>query len=510
MARGPQGERGERGEQGPEGPRGSISLKTALGLMLVGFGVATGIIVSGIFGSPGEFGTPGAPQPVQVNGSYDHYDVQIHSRDASTWGDDSLETMDAEHGADCAAPPATHENHSYSGVVFICSDHIMTAIRASGYGEVMLTPSQLLNCATTCMVQWDMSTERLSTRDWWELRLTPWADNLAVAICGCLQDVDLQGPPRNGIDVSINNAESRPLTSVVNNGVATDLFQQEPAGFSKDIQVGTNQAAVRQTFKITVTPGHVRFERLASPTAVGIVFLDSAAPVQMLPDYIVQFEHHSYNPLKDGAGIPGTWHWQNFTLTPSTPFTLIHSPVRWTQGGTVTFAAPAPANAYLRFSGVCTVSTDASGTMAVAPKQMFASHPEHKSPYFIPIQAGRTSVQVNFAPDSWYGGPCIAQDFAIWSKGGSPPPTPTPTATTVPPTLTPVAPPTPTPVVPPTPTPVVPPSPTPAIPPTPTTVVPQPTPQTYSCWRVVPGGGGPNGVNNDILVWTRVGGGQCP
>src|SRR4029450_2992231 len=94
------------------------------------------------------------------------------------------------------------------------------------------------------------------------------------------------------------------------------------------ITAGTNQSAVRQTFKLTMNPGSVEFERLASATASGFVWTrDSqgnpgfaACACLMASDYVVQFAHHSYTPEKDGAGVPGTWHWDNLQSTPSTPF----------------------------------------------------------------------------------------------------------------------------------------------------------------------------------------------
>ena len=38
--------------------------------------------------------------------------------------------MEAQHGADCGAPPATHHVASLEDMVFECKGHIMTAINA--------------------------------------------------------------------------------------------------------------------------------------------------------------------------------------------------------------------------------------------------------------------------------------------------------------------------------------------------------------------------------------------
>jgi hypothetical protein len=140
----------------------------------------------------------------------------------------------------------------------------------------------------------------------------------------------------------------------------------------------------------------------------------------MASDYVVQFAHHSYNPTKDGAGVPATWHWDNFTLTPSVPFTVIHTPTRAVIGttGTVTFNSPAPSNSWLRFTAVGSVQYSLTGgaSWLQATKQAFVGNYAHQSPYFLAIPAGTQTVHVRLATEDWYQGPFIAKDFAIWSR----------------------------------------------------------------------------------------------
>ena len=180
---------------------------------------------------------------------------------------------------------------------------------------------------------------------------------MALPLHGIAVGVDLQGPPPNSINVAIDDGHAAPTLTLFRNGVEEYLDFGFASTISEGIVAGTNQSATRQTFKLTVTNGRMKFERLASATAPALVFWDVAATVPFTSG-IVQFGHHSYTPEKDGAGVPGTWHWDNITLSNSTPFTMITADRRYTQGGTVNFASPAPANAYLRFSAICRVSVN--------------------------------------------------------------------------------------------------------------------------------------------------------
>jgi hypothetical protein len=152
---------------------------------------------------------PGAPLPVGL-------DVQVHSRDANTWADTAMESMQAQHGTNCAGPPATHEVHTYADAVFTCNNHIMTAISAGGYGMIALTPAQILDCSQGCTVQWQMSTERSSPRDWPDVWLTPWSDNITLPFSGEVGEVDLQGAPRCGVRISAVAAQNSGSVATIN------------------------------------------------------------------------------------------------------------------------------------------------------------------------------------------------------------------------------------------------------------------------------------------------------
>jgi hypothetical protein len=82
-------------------------------------------------------GTPASPQSTVPVG----WDTQIHKRAPG----DSMEAMLAQHGTDCSAPPNMHPISQLADGVFICKNHLMTAIGDSGYGEIALTSDHLVD-----------------------------------------------------------------------------------------------------------------------------------------------------------------------------------------------------------------------------------------------------------------------------------------------------------------------------------------------------------------------------
>ena len=415
-------------------------------------------------------GSPPAPLGHQDGAFLDGWSVNVHERSMaySPGGalGDGIHPLDAQHGADCASPPATHfTGTSRSAAVFQCRDHVMTALNGIEYGAIYLMPPALVDfSAGPAVIQWDMSTEKLSARDWWDLTVSPFTDSQSLPLLSDLsQGVDLQGPNRNAVFIGSDNAEGSPKLRVVRDGNWTAYGSQFGGARPGDgVAAGTNEAATRQTFRLTVSTTSARFERLASSTAPALVFWEHSYPALSWTQGTVQWGHHSYTPEKDNAGVPATWHWDSFSIDPSIPFYLKHYPVYFGGSGTLT-TDPAPAGAYLRFSAVCRVSVDG----VIASKMVYTGNPINASSYMVPVAEGSTSHAIAFSNDDWYttGLGCNAKDFDVVSLNGgvpsstptassSPTPlptstatlTPTPTATASPvPTATPTAPPTPTP-----------------------------------------------------------------
>lgn len=119
-------------------------------------------------------GTPSAPT---AWGPSD-WDIQYHTRNSQYWA--APEGMAQQHGGDCSAPPMTHPASTWPGSVYLCNNHVMTAINASDYGLLYLTPNRMADWSSgPAVIQFDMSTEARSQRDWPDLWVTPFAENLA-------------------------------------------------------------------------------------------------------------------------------------------------------------------------------------------------------------------------------------------------------------------------------------------------------------------------------------------
>jgi len=403
-------------------------LLMAAGGILIMLGVTTVLAADPVpFNEPFN-GTPAAPESFNS----ETWDVQVHSRNKDTWF--QLEPVNAQHDANCSAPPSSHVNTSYEGSVYICNNHIMTSLNASGYGVIYLTPNKIFDFSNGGSLTFDISTERMSIRDWWDVLITPYEDNLSLPLFSNLsQGTDLYGSPVNLIHIGTDNGDGAPKISTVINSNEWN-WPDWVSSANEGISSSVNQAVTRQTFKFTIADGRMKFERLASNTAPALVFWDVAATVPFTSG-IVQFGHHSYTPEKDSSGAPGTWHWDNITFSNSIPFNMIKADRRYTQGGTVNFNTPAPANAYLRFSAVCKVLINGNVVSRANTYDRWGMSLNigHMSSYFVPIQEGTQSVNISFADDDWYTTNlgCIAKDFSIWSLSTSvPPSTSTPLPTT--------------------------------------------------------------------------------
>jgi hypothetical protein len=352
----------------------------------------------------------GEPARPRAACSGNGWDIQIHSRNTSTFYEP--EEMSMQHGNACEAPPAVHRNHSYQDAVFLCRNHLMTAINADGYGVIYLTPARLLDLNHELTVSFDLSSLRMSSRDWVDLWVTPWGDNLALPLDGWLPD--LNGPPRNGIHIRMDGqVESYSFRAdIFEDGVESEVETCWSCSLPEALASAgrSHSATVRETFVLRLSPGHLMF----GVPSLDYWPIDTEIPRLQSTAAVLQLGHHSYAPAKDSAGEPATWHWDNVAVSPSTVFLMIPARERYADetDSVVAFPSAAPDGAMLRFSAICRVSING---VFVSP-QVPTLHAEHFNSYFVPIAEGLDSVTVSFEPDDWYEGPCLAKDLAIWSK----------------------------------------------------------------------------------------------
>jgi len=378
--------------------------------------------------------------------------------------DDDFTPVNAGHGPSCEAPPATHPVQSFDNAVFQCKDHLMTSLFAPGYGVIYLTPNQLadfsggevvigfdVSTLRTSERDWidlwvtpwadqladfsggevvigfDVSTLRTSERDWIDLWVTPWADQLALPLDNFLPD--LNGDPRNSVHIKMDNGGGgsifRPLV------VRNFAVEEPPFDARTPLEsVVTPSAVTRTHFELRLSRTHLKF----GVPAIGYWPIDTNIADLGWSSGVVQFGHHSYNPTKDGgSNQPDTWHWDNFSISQATPFTIIQSDRRRADAGApkVTFAAPAPGGANLRFDargGNIQVSFDngASWRAATRPAVAKADQDEVFKSYWTAMPAGATSA--TFKGADWFAGPWAIRDASIFSlaaPGTNAPPAPT-------------------------------------------------------------------------------------
>ena len=291
--------------------------------------------------------SPATPLPFQPT----DWDLAIHSRDPGTW--QKLEPMQAQHGADCGPPPATHPTSSYEDAVFLCKNHLMTAISAGGYGVIYMTPNQLVDFSQgEAVVHFDMSTLRTSTRDWVDLWVTPFDENLQLPLESFLPDLD--GAPRHSVHLRMDNSAGGTIFNgfVVRDFRTTDVPGNWFTGYESFL---SPSATRRDTFELRISRTHLKF----GMPQYNFWWIDTNIADLGWTQGVLQLGHHSYTPdkgecLQGGCG-PDTWHWSNIGINPAVPFTILRADHRFIDATTspqLNFPSASRSGAHLRFSAI--------------------------------------------------------------------------------------------------------------------------------------------------------------
>ena len=101
---------------------------------------------------------------------------------------------------------------------------IMTAINEEGYGEVVLTPAQILDFSEAeGTVTWELSTYRSSLRDWPDVWITPWEQNITLPFDSG------EHPFLGGPATLLEFPEIAHLDVVYLEGLAGDYYEEQPS-----------------------------------------------------------------------------------------------------------------------------------------------------------------------------------------------------------------------------------------------------------------------------------------
>lgn len=390
-----------------------LLLATAM-LMLVQTGAPAGASAATEPFSFAWQGSPPSPQPWTP----EDWDLIVHSRDRDTWA--QIEPMQAQHGADCSPYPATHMVSTYEDSVYVCKNHLMTAINGGGYGAIYLAPNRMVDFSGgTASIQYHVSTMRTSQRDWHDIWVTPFDDNLVLPL---YRFPDLQGPPRNAVHIQLVGDNSF-IGNVFRNFVNTDLPRQQAAPYDRFLGPS---AITRSDFELDISRTHIRF----GMPQFQVWWIDTDIPDLGWSQGVVQLGHHSYNPTKAENGTPGTWHWSDFSMSSTVRFTMLRGSIQSIHDGTsplVCFSGSAPAQGYLRFAAIGHIEVSFDAGRHFAPATLAAQVGPHYegapieglfASYWMPVPAGASSVV--FRGTDWWGGQWWVRDPSIWSRSTDP------------------------------------------------------------------------------------------
>lgn len=395
----------------------------------------------------------------------------------------------AHHGQDCSPPLdaqqrlVVHNVPHIQDAVYQCKDHIMTSLLA-GYALAYLTPNHMVDLSQgDAKIRFDMTTYSTSGRDWVDVWIMPMAENFVVPLEEWLPTYN--GPPKNAVHVRTDgNSEAAPGNSSAFHweGTIYRNFNEEGMNGSGNFFGGINTALQnsgaknpdgtpvtvspqrRDTFELTVSKTRAKM-CLVSVNVVPAVptnqcWFDASFGDLGWSSGVVMFGHHAYNNQKDcspsGLGgnyiniscLANTWHWDQVSIAPSIPFTIVKPTASSPKFVTLTnnrvdLIAPAPANSFVRFAAVGTnieASFNDGPWTSIPRRQQVKDKPEHFSNYWASVPTGTTNIKFRGSAAASWLNKFNVQHVAVYSSTAGPTPTPctvncptpTPTATPTP------------------------------------------------------------------------------
>jgi hypothetical protein len=396
--------------------------------------------------------SPAAPRALY--GDTTQFAIDLHDRNNAPEMTGDI----GEHDPACGPPPATHTLVQAEDHVYVCSQHLMTAMGNPGYGAIYLTASATIDFSAGATISWEQDMSRGSTRNWTDLWITPPEDYLPLPVSPRVKSVDLQGQPCNAIQIEQDHHNSG---TTFDGRVVRDC---DESGFTDKWWLGLEKQAGwpgqdptrRDLIVVMITPeggAHYRV-RVSMPEYANITWVDEVVEIPF-SEGIVQWGQHAYTPDKackehlggvcnpDG-GSRDTVHWDNFRFNHATPFSITSAGSH--TADTITLDGPG----YLRFTSHSENPTVNGQPVSPQPSTL---HDSGKAKNFlVEVPAGTYAVSGSRLKDlyafQFNGGAPSTPSPTFHSPTFTAEPTPTgaPTATDSPgpPAVTPTATPTPT------------------------------------------------------------------
>ncbi len=353
-------------------------------------------------------GSPDQPTPWRPSSTWD---VTIHTREW-TYIDD-FNPVNGIYDTNCQNPETTHRIEFIEDGVYQCNDRLITAINGLEYAAVALTPNQLIDFSNgTAELSFELSTTRTSHRDWVDIWITPYHDHIQLPTLGWV--ADLNGPPARGLHIQLNLGQGERF--IVRQFTAEGEVEINTANFTYDEYLDTTRGVMGR-YRLTLNQDQVQFG-LPEHDAW---WVDRSFDTPLDWDMgVVQFAHHSFVPTQDcGECTPNSWEWDNIAIEPARPFTIIPATQRYVNRGTdrtLTFAAPAPENSYLRFmalSDEVQLSFDGGETWQQAMRAPYTREQNSFRSHWTPIPAGLTEITFRALDDN--GRDWQIRDISVWS-----------------------------------------------------------------------------------------------